>query len=392
MPAVLAMVNGKPLTAESFREATNEGFARQIFETLLHRRLIWDEAQRLGITLSKSEFEAKLHQVKAGYGSPEAFQTALHQQGLTEAYFDQRLKTQMLLDMIVDRRGALREDEISAYYDKHKSEYVRPARVHLFDLVTTDAEAAYAARRRISNGEEFAAVAKEMSVDPSAAQGGDRGWLSATQVPDELMRATAFSLEVGQTSNPLLVSGKYHVLYVSEAEPGVSRNLAQARPDLITALRQEKGLTREAVQDALVREAGVQINWDPLRYLAAEYLSMKQIHIYVDGKPVVLPRPAFLVGGRLLAPAKPLVVALGARMIWTPGTSTLTAERQGKKVSFTSGKPIAMINGKARQVVASRIEGEILLVEPRALVEGLGGSVQWNAARNSLYIKSTPES
>ncbi len=392
LPATLAVINGKPLGSQGFWEAMQQGFAREIFEELLHRRVVWDEAQRLGIALSKQEFEQALKGVKAEYPTEAAFQASLRQQGMSEDFFVQRLKTEMLLDKIVDQRGSIPEEEIAAYYDKHRDQFVRPPRVHLWDIVTTDVDSAYAARRRIAAGEDFARVAREMSVAPSASQGGDLGWLTADEIADRLMRDTAFCLEVGQTSNPLLVEGKYHVLYVTEAQPGVSRTLAQARPDIIIALREEKGLTREAVLDSLVRTAEIQINWDPLRYLNAEYLAMKQIKIAVDGKPLDLPRPAFITqGGRMLVPAKAVAEALGARLSWKAETSTLLVERAGKKAAFQVGNRIASLDDKSVTMSeAPRIEGGVLMVEPRPLVEGLGARLQWEPLRNTLSVKSVP--
>jgi parvulin-like peptidyl-prolyl isomerase len=392
LPPTLAVINGKPLFSQGFLEAMEQGFAREIFEELLHRRVVWDEAQRLGIVLSKQEFEQALKGVMAEYPTKEAFQASLRHQGMSEAFFLQRLKTEMLLDKIVEKRGSIPEEEIAAYYDKHRDQFVRPARVHLWDIVTTDLDSAYTARRRIAAGEEFAVVAKEMSVAPSAARGGEVGWVAAGEIPDRLMSDTAFSLEVGQTSNPLLVEGKYHVLYVTEAQPGVNRTLAQARSDIIIALREEKGLTREAVLDSLVRTAEVQINWDPLRYLNGEYLAMKQIKVVVDGKPVALPRPAYIAeGGRMLVPAKPVAEALGARLTWKAETSTLVVERAGRQAAFQVGNRMATVGEKSlRMEVAPRLEGGVLMVEPRPLVESLGGSLQWQPLRNTLAVKSAP--
>ncbi len=378
MPPTIAVVNGKPLTAEAFHATMEEGFARRIFEVLVHRRLVFDEAERIGITLSRAEFEQRVAAAKGAYPSEADFQAGLRQEGITEAYFLQRLKTEVLLDKIVEKRGTIPDGEVAAYYEKHKDRFVRPAEVYLWDFSTPELEAAYAMARRMNAGERLSETAEGLTV----------GWHSRAQIADPLMRETAFALEIGQASSPIYVEGNYHVLFVSESRPGLHRSLQQARPDIVEALRQEKGLTREAVLDSLVRDARIQINWDPLRYLNAEYLALKQIRILVDGKPLALPRPVLVVGDRLLVPAKPVAQALGARLTWVADSSTLVAERGSAKVTFTAGKPVALVGSTPAVTVAPRIEGGILLVEARPLIQGLGAALQWEPGVNTLYIKS----
>jgi len=377
-PPTIAAINGKPLAVESFNAAMAEAFARQIFEALLHRRLVYDEAARVGIPLTREEFEERVKTAKAAYGDEDQFQVALRRQGITEAWFLQQLKTDVLLDKILEKRGTIPDEEVAAYYEKHKDEFVRPALVYLWDYATVDLEQAYAMAKRLSRGEKLSATAEGLTV----------GWVTRAEIVDPLLRDTAFTLEIGQASNPVQVEGKYHILYVSEAQPGVNRSLTQAREDILTALRKEKGLTREAVLDALVRDARIQINWDPLRYLNAEYLALKQTQILVDGKPVTLPRPAYVVGGRLLIPAKPVAQALSAKLSWMAQSSTLIVERGTSKVTFTVGKPVALVGSQPEVTVAPRIDGGTLMVESRTLIEGLGCTLQWEPLVNTVYVKT----
>jgi hypothetical protein len=184
------------------------------------------------------------------------------------------------------------------------------------------------------------------------------------------------------------VGDKYHVLYVSDAQPGVNHSLAQSYAQIETAVRQEKGLTRQAVLESLVRAANIQINWDPLRYLSAEYLALRQTRVVVDGQPLVLPRPAYMIGGRLLVPVKPLAQALGARLSWLAQSSTLSVERGGNKLTLVVGKPVQLVNGQAVMVVAPRLEAGTLMVEARPFLEGLGAKMDYEPAVNTLYVRS----
>lgn len=387
----LAVVNGKPIEGSTFQEEVVGNWASRVLQDVIARRVVWDEAARLGLSITTAELNARLKALKQPYGSESAFEEMLRNTGETEEHFTLRVKTDMLLDKIVARRGSVTDAELQAYYDKHRSDYVHPPRVHLYELVTTDLAAAYAGSRRISGGEDFPLVAKEMSVAPSASTGGDLGLVSADQVPAGLLRATAFSLEAGQVSNPLLVDGKYYLLYVSEVQKGSSGTLEEVKPALLEAIKKEKGLTREAVLDALLRAASIQVVWEPLRYLNVHYQEARRRALMVDGKSVDLPLDPRIEGGRMVLVVKPMLLAMGATVKWDAQAMTLTAVKDSRQAVLTVGKPIMMAGEKAVPILAPRLQEDMVLTEPRPLVEALGGSLRWDPMRNTLFVKSVSE-
>jgi parvulin-like peptidyl-prolyl isomerase len=87
-------------------------------------------------------------------------------------------------------------------------------------LVTTDADAA-TALQRIRNGEDFGAVAKDVSKHSSAADGGALGWVPADLLVPELADA-AFALEPGSVSD---VIESTHGFYVAKSDGKEVREL-----------------------------------------------------------------------------------------------------------------------------------------------------------------------
>lgn len=87
------------------------------------------------------------------------------------------------------------------------------------DPVKAEADAlakAFAARKRIEDGEDFAEVAKEVSEDPgSAPNGGELGWFGRGQMVPEFEDA-AFSLAVGEISQPVKTDFGFHIIQVEE--------------------------------------------------------------------------------------------------------------------------------------------------------------------------------
>jgi hypothetical protein len=81
-------------------------------------------------------------------------------------------------------------------------------------------EAAEAARARVTEGgEDFAAVARELSTDEaSAANGGELGWFTREEMVAPFAEA-AFALEPGAISEPVETEFGWHVIQVLERDP-----------------------------------------------------------------------------------------------------------------------------------------------------------------------------
>lgn len=157
--------------------------------------------------------------------------------------------------MLADQAPRVRE-----FYDQHPERYNQPERVRARHVllrvapgaseeevaqVRTRAEAALA---RIQGGEDFAAVASELSEDPgSKAQGGDLGFFARGQMVPAF-EEVAFSLEPGQTSELVKTDFGFHVIRVEERKAAEQRSFDDAAREIAEELvRVDRG--RELVQE-----------------------------------------------------------------------------------------------------------------------------------------------
>jgi parvulin-like peptidyl-prolyl isomerase len=77
-------------------------------------------------------------------------------------------------------------------------------------LVKTETEAKNI-KARLDKGEKFGALARTVSLCPSAKNGGDLGTFTRGKMVKEFERA-AFALEKGQTSGPVRTQFGYHII------------------------------------------------------------------------------------------------------------------------------------------------------------------------------------
>jgi peptidyl-prolyl cis-trans isomerase D len=142
-------------------------------------------------------------------------------------------------------------DRVHRFYDDHPDRYHLPERVHARHLLirvakdAPEAEVAKAKARaeaalaRIRGGEEFAAVAKQVSEDPgSKDRGGDLGTVQRGQMVPAF-DAVIFKLEPGKPSDVFRTDFGFHVAMVDSHEPASDKSFDDVAHDIAQELANE---------------------------------------------------------------------------------------------------------------------------------------------------------
>jgi peptidyl-prolyl cis-trans isomerase D len=137
------------------------------------------------------------------------------------------------------------EDQLRQLYEERKDGYGTPEQRrarHILVMVSGDAdEAAEEAarqqiaeiRERIVGGEDFAALAAELSQDPgSASSGGDLGFFEKG-IMDPAFETAAFSQQQGEVGEPVRSSFGYHLIEVTDIQTGSTKPFEEVRDELL---------------------------------------------------------------------------------------------------------------------------------------------------------------
>ena len=389
-PPPVAIVNGAEISGDDWVSYLKAYHGSDGLTALIEEQLIAQEATKLGLSVTDAELDARIVRLKTDYPSEGAFRADLQQRGISLNALKRQLRTDMLLDKIVEQQGAVTDEEVHAYYEAHPSEFSTPERVKLHVITTDTIEKCYLAAERLAH-EEFAIVAADLSVDEHAANGGFWGELTREEIQPEAVQVKAFLLEPGATSEPLEVEGQYYVLQVEEKTGGTMLSETEVAPKIKERLLAQKGISKEAIRRGIVRRADIAIKASGFAHLTRELRDMSERQVVVDGQPLPLSQPP-IVEKRLLLPGRPFAEALGASYEWFSTTNTVRIIRGETTILIGTNSPIAIVNEARENVEQPAVERNgTVYIPARWVTEQLGGSVHWLPADYTLYVKSVKE-
>ena len=210
-------------------------------------KLLLDQAQRLDIPVTEKDIDAEVARVVQQVGGEENYKKALAAQGISEA---------MLVNQACAHVADPTEDEVTAFYEAHKAEYVEPHQVlcqHILVKGSNDAalDKIKEIRERIVNDKaDFAEEAKKHSDCPSGAQGGSLGWFGRGMMVPEFDKA-AFEMKKGEVSGIVTTEFGYHIIYKADEKGGGQQTIVDVHDQIKDLLRHE---ARGKAMDAYVAE------------------------------------------------------------------------------------------------------------------------------------------
>ena len=126
---------------------------------------------------------------------------------------------------------AVTEETLRAAYDKFVADFVPAQELHASHILVKTEEEAKAVKAELDGGADFATIAKEKSIDPGAANGGDLGFFSKGMMVGPFEDA-AFALTVGQISEPVQSQFGWHVIKLLETRESTVPTFEEAAQQL----------------------------------------------------------------------------------------------------------------------------------------------------------------
>jgi peptidyl-prolyl cis-trans isomerase C len=152
-----------------------------------------------------------------------------------------RSKLLMGVELQEQAKAALTEEAMREVYNEAVKSMSGQEEVRARHILVETEEEAKAILEKLKAGADFAALAKEKSKDPGAAEGGDLGYFSKEQMVPEFAEV-AFKMYPGQISNPVKTKFGWHIIKVEDKRVKPVPSFEQVR-DRIEAFVTRKAQT-----------------------------------------------------------------------------------------------------------------------------------------------------
>jgi len=220
-----ATVNGAPLYLSDYEQelaryeqadtetdaSQNTDYRDQVLQALIERMLIAQAAEAAGITVSPEMVDDKLAELRSAAGDEASFNAWLEANRWTEEEFREALAAEMVAGQMRDQVTA----DVPRTTEQVNARYIQ----------VNDAALAQDLWQRAQNGDDFAFLARQNSVDRVTGEnGGELGFFARGSLLVPAVEEAAFALQPGEISDVITVTeadGRqtYYLVQVIERDP-----------------------------------------------------------------------------------------------------------------------------------------------------------------------------
>ncbi|MBM3296633.1 MAG: hypothetical protein FJY83_03430 [Candidatus Aminicenantes bacterium] len=217
-------------------EAPSALVLSRMYDRFVEDKLLLESARRKQVGLSQEEMKDYLLKVKSR-GDPDKDRdlSETELKGFRDKLLVDKYTYLFIKDIAVD------DEEVRAYYEENKGDFLLPERFEVSQILTDSEEAAIGILNRVRDKsfEDFARVAREVSTGVEAGRGGRMGIFSRGQLPYEIERVV-LSLEEGQISRVVESSYGFHIFLLSRRIEPELVSLDKASPGIRMKLLDRK--------------------------------------------------------------------------------------------------------------------------------------------------------
>ena len=245
----IARVNGEIITQEEINtileqaKQQNPGVTKEmIINQTIVKYLVVTEAKAQGLEVPSKEVDDYILNLEATFG--QSIEPVLEQLGVTledleQQVYEQLLMTKLLVNEVAVEDSEITEEALRVFFDENQNELKQDEQIEASHILVETEEEALEVKAQLDAGAEFAELAKEKSIDPSAqVNNGNLGLFGKGQMVPEFEQA-AFSLSEGEISEPVESQFGYHVILLHKKEEARSLVFEEVKGNIRQVLLEE---------------------------------------------------------------------------------------------------------------------------------------------------------
>ncbi|MFA9459111.1 peptidylprolyl isomerase [Halalkalibacter sp. AB-rgal2] len=259
---VLVTVEGVDITEGQLIEELKQQGADAILAQLVSDVVIKNAVASADI--SEEEIEAELEELRSQFQAQfnttsdeeilELVQTQFNLEEIEtmDDFIDEFVLPGLVLQKLGTEGIDVTDEDVQAYYDENSEQFAE--QVEASHILVEDEETAEEVLEKLEEGEDFAELAMEYSVDGSAAMGGELGYFGSGQMVEPFEEA-AFALEVGEVSDIVESDFGYHIIM----KTGFRDSFEDFEEEIRETLINQRTRSQEQVLTDLIDDADIDV-------------------------------------------------------------------------------------------------------------------------------------
>lgn len=236
----VAKVNDVKITKDEFYDTLVSYYGAQTLDSMIADKIVNMEAEKQKIAVTDDEIQAELDKMAESYGGKETFEQQLALSGMTVDNMKSEIKSYLETVKLLEPRIKITDEEISTYFDQNKDDFNEPEQVEASHILVADEATAKEVKQKLNEGGDFASLAAEYSTDTNNAKnGGELGYFERG-VMGEAFENAAFSMKVGDISEPVKSQFGYHIIKVTGRKEAKEATLEDSKAEIEETLKNQK--------------------------------------------------------------------------------------------------------------------------------------------------------
>ncbi|OLS01470.1 peptidylprolyl isomerase [Tissierella creatinophila] len=241
---VVATVGDKKITQEELNNVLVERYGVETLNTLISEKIVELEVAKGNVKITSEEIDKELKNMEEQYGGKEALNNAMLNANLTDKDLKKEIEKNLSLKKLLEDDIKVTDEEIAKYYEENKANFTQEEQVNASHVLVETEDLAKEVREKLVAGEDIAKLAKEYSTDEGTKDnGGNLGFFGKGKMVESFDKA-AFTLPIGEVSQPIKSEFGYHVIVVKEKKEAKT-----------TSLEENKETIKQMLVDAKMPEA-----------------------------------------------------------------------------------------------------------------------------------------
>lgn len=269
---IAALVNGEIISSEDlqnrinafmmntkipFNSQTKSMITQRVLNNAVDEKLKLQEAAKNGISISDKEVAAQMRLFEQNNGIPTGQLTKILQKaGVSEDTMQEQLKSDLAWVRLIRKKyyaeGAPTQKEINQTMAEAKADLNTPKyMVSEIFIKKSNAKNIWQLVDNLRQDDRFELYAMQFSDSPSAANGGNLGWVNTGKLAS-VLESKLKNMDIGDISDPIMLGDGYYILKLQRRfNPKTDKVEVPTQEQIRTLLENQKmeSLSKKLLQD-----------------------------------------------------------------------------------------------------------------------------------------------